>query len=242
VGQQPTTQLARDEAANVGRTARDAGTDVAATAADQARQVVSETGRQARGLLGDVREQAREQTAARQRKAAQQMHTLAGQLDDMAAKSGESGMATQLAQEASERLHGAAAWLERRQPADLLEDVRDFARRRPAMFLLGAAAAGIVAGRLTRGLAAQGHQDQGASGAPAAGGTAWRPDGPLYGGETQPGYGYTPAMGEPVPGPDPAGYETTVTGVPAHPATPPVAGGWEPGASGDDPLYRPGQP
>ena len=256
--EQPTAQLARDEAANVGRAARDAGTGVAATAADQARQVVSETGRQARGLLGDARQQAREQAAARQHKAAHDLHTLAGQLDDMAAKSGETGMATQLAAEASQRLHGAAAWLEQRQPGDLLTEVRDFARRRPAVFLLGAAAAGVVAGRLTRGLAAQGHQGQPAPAAPAAGGTAWRPDGPVPAGETlqdapfpagetRPSYGYSPATGdEPAPGSAPPGsgpgdgYEPAVTGMPGTP--PPAPGGWGPGVPGDEPTYRPGRP
>jgi hypothetical protein len=245
-GEQPTTQLAREEAANVGQTAKEAGTGVASTAADQARQVVSETGRQARGLLGDVRQQAQEQAAARQHRAAKELHGLAGQLDNMAAKSGESGMATQLAAEASQRLRGAAAWLEQRQPADLLTEVRDFARRRPAMFLLGTAAAGVVAGRLTRGLAAQGDQGQGAPAAPAAGGTAWRPDSHLAAGGAQSGYGYGPATGyEHVPGsvppvPDPGiGYEPTVTDIPV---TPPGASGGEPGVSGDEPPYRPGQP
>ena len=38
--------------------------------------------------------------------------------------------------------------------ADLLDDVRRFAARRPGMFLAIAAGVGVVAGRLTRGLAA----------------------------------------------------------------------------------------
>jgi hypothetical protein len=242
---QPTTQLAREEAANVGQTAKEAGSGVASTAADQAREVVSETSRQARSLVGDARQQAQEQAAARQAKAAQGLHTLAGQLDDMAAKSGESGMATQLAQEAAQRLHGAAAWLEQRQPADLLDEVRDFARRRPGVFLFGAAAAGVVAGRLTRGLAGQGQQGQGTLAARSAGDTGWRQEGPFATGEMQPGYGYGPATGyERVPGSVPPvpdsgiGYEPTVTDIPP---TRPDAGGWEPGP-GDEPTYRPGQP
>ena len=35
--------------------------------------------------------------------------------------------------------------------ADLLDDIRSFARRKPGAFLLGAAVAGIVAGRMFRG-------------------------------------------------------------------------------------------
>jgi hypothetical protein len=71
----------------------------------------------------------------------------------MAAKGGQSGLATQMAQEAAERVRGVASWLDQREPGDLLDGVRDFARRHPGTFLVGAAAAGMVAGRLTRGLA-----------------------------------------------------------------------------------------
>ena len=45
-----------------------------------------------------------------------------------------------------------AGKLQNREPAELLDEVRSFARRKPGLFLLGAAAAGVVAGRLTRGV------------------------------------------------------------------------------------------
>jgi hypothetical protein len=152
--QQSTANVARDEAANVGQSTRAAAADVTGTAADQARNVVQETRREASDLLGEARSQAREQASAQQRKAAQNLHTLAGQLNEMAAKSGDSGTAAQLAEEASNRVHRVASWLERREPADLLDEVRDFARRRPGTFLLGAALAGVLAGRMTRGATA----------------------------------------------------------------------------------------
>ena len=41
--------------------------------------------------------------------------------------------------------------LDGREPSQILDDVRAFARRRPGAFLLGALAAGVVAGRITRG-------------------------------------------------------------------------------------------
>jgi len=53
--------------------------------------------------------------------------------------------------------------LQNREPADLLEEVRSFARRKPGLFLLGAAAAGVLAGRLTSGVKAA-HTDSGTSG------------------------------------------------------------------------------
>ena len=54
----------------------------------------------------------------------------------MAAKGSQSGMATEVARQASERIHGAASWLEHREPGDLFDEVRNFARRRPGAFLI----------------------------------------------------------------------------------------------------------
>jgi hypothetical protein len=53
--------------------------------------------------------------------------------------------------QATGRVEELADWLKNREPADLLGEVRSFARRKPGTFLLGALAAGVVAGRLARG-------------------------------------------------------------------------------------------
>jgi hypothetical protein len=150
--QRPAHDVAKDEAVNVGNSAREAGGHVAQSATDQARQVAFETRDQARDLLGEAKGQVRHQAATQQHKAAQQLRAVAGELSEMAAKGGQSGPATKLAQEAAERVLGVASWLDRREPGDLLDGVRDFARRHPGQFLAGAAVAGVVAGRLTRGL------------------------------------------------------------------------------------------
>jgi hypothetical protein len=152
--QPSTTAVARDEAANVGQSAAEAGSHVAQTATDQARMVASETARQARDLLGEASGQAVDQASVQQQRAARQLRTVADELQEMAAKGGQSGVATEVAHQAAERIHGAASWLEQREPADLLQAVRDFARRRPGVFLASAAAVGLVAGRLTRGATA----------------------------------------------------------------------------------------
>jgi hypothetical protein len=59
-------------------------------------------------------------------------------------------VASDLTRQASDKARDLAGWLESREPGDLLEEVRDLARRKPGTFLLGAAAAGVLAGRLTR--------------------------------------------------------------------------------------------
>lgn len=206
-----TTDIARDEAADVGQNAREAGSQVAQTAADQARQVVAETGRQARDLLGEAQGQARDQASTQQQKAAQQLRTVADELHEMVANGGQSGLATEVARQAADRAGRAASWLEQREPGDLLESVRDFARRRPGAFLAGAAVAGLAAGRLTRGLAGgsdsrPGPQRSTVSGVPAA--ATIEPAVPA-------GTGYTGYTAEP---PHTATSERISPAAPAYPA------------------------
>jgi len=61
---------------------------------------------------------------------------------------------TDLAQEAARRGGEISHWLDTHEPADVLQEVKRFARRRPVAFLALAAAAGVVAGRVTRGAVA----------------------------------------------------------------------------------------
>ena len=237
-GQPSTTAVARDEAANVGRSAGEAGGHVAQTAADQAREVVSETARQARDLLGEAGGHARNQASDQQQRAAHQLRSVADELHEMAAKGGQSGVATEAAQQAAERIHGMAIWLEQREPADVLQAVRDFARRRPGVFLAGAVAAGLAAGRLTRGVtdaARSGGQGPGSQRPPREippGAAIPPPPDPDW---TTPMPGYP---GDAVPG---AGTGTFTPGAdPYYPA----AGIPGPGAAGPDSApetYRPGQ-
>ena len=77
----------------------------------------------------------------------------------MNGEGGQSGLATELARQASERLHDIAGWVESREPGDLLTEAKDFARRKPGTFLIGAAVAGLLAGRVTRSTVAAVHED-----------------------------------------------------------------------------------
>ena len=160
-----TSDVARDEARNVGQTAAQAGSQVASTAADQAKEVVGEARNQAQDLLQQGRQQLRQQTVSQQQKAAQGLQGLAQQLRGMA--QGEApapGPARDLIDQATGYVERFADTLQNREPAELLDDVRAFARRKPGTFLLGAALAGVLAGRLTSGVKAA-HSDS--SSAPA---------------------------------------------------------------------------
>ena len=162
----PTTKdVAKDEAKNVQDTAVQAGSQVASTATDQAKQVAQETQRQAKDLLDQGRTQVREQAITQQQKAGQSLSSLAQELRGLAdgTSSGAPGPARDLLQQGAGMVENFASKLQNREPAELLDEVRSFARRKPGMFLLGAAAAGVLAGRLTSGVKAA-HSDSGPSG------------------------------------------------------------------------------
>jgi hypothetical protein len=226
-----TTDVAREETVGVGRTAVDTGEQVAQTAAQQAKQVASETGRQARDLLNEGLEQVRNQAGEGQKKAAAGLHTVADQLHEMAESSSSSGVASDLTRQAAQRAHDAASWLEAREPAELLDEVRNFARRRPGLFLAGSALAGILVGRLTKGAVTA---DRGGSGPDGSTGQAGR---------------HAQLVSEPVS--YPATTAPTVTPQPpSGPAIPPTGAAVPPGAPGfaydqqptGEPLTPPGAP
>ena len=125
---------------------------MAGTASEQATQVTREARRQAKDLLGEARQQVTEQARTGQRKAGDGLRALAGELHEMADGGQDHGPASDLAKQAAGRVDDIAAWLDRREPGDLIDDVRNLARRRPGAFLVGAAIAGVLAGRLTRGV------------------------------------------------------------------------------------------
>lgn len=158
---QSTPQVAKHEAADVAHTAAQGGRQVGDTVSEQARHVASEAAGQARDLLREGRDQLTDQAKEGQRKAAGSLHTLADQLRDMSEKTDSEGLAPEMARQASERARGVANWLDEREPGALLDEVRAFARRKPGTFLAGAAIAGVLAGRLTRGAVAATKSDSG---------------------------------------------------------------------------------
>jgi hypothetical protein len=176
LGARPSTQVARDEAGDVGRTAADAGRQVAGTAAEQAANVAQEGKAQVRDLVGEARSQVGHQARAGQEKATDGIRALGRELREMADGGQQSGIASEVAQQAADRADRLADWLGEREPGDLVDEVRSFARRRPGAFLLGAAVAGVVVGRLTRGAVDSAPADSyPASGYPAAGYSAAAP-------------------------------------------------------------------
>jgi len=152
--QTSTTDVAKDQAGQVADTAKQAGAQVAGTVKEQAGQVTAEAGKQAKQLLSQAQSEVTEQAAATQQRVSEGLHALADELTGMAKNSDQDGPATDLARQAADKAHQAAGWLADRDPGTLLDEVRSFARRKPGAYLAIALGAGVLAGRLTRGLTA----------------------------------------------------------------------------------------
>ncbi|CCG02085.1 hypothetical protein [Blastococcus saxobsidens] len=240
-----TRDVAKDEARNVGQTASQAGSQVASTATDQAKQVAGETQRQAKDLVDQGRSQLKDQAVGQQQKAAEGLNSIAQQMRGLADGSSEGapGPVRDLLQQASGSVESFASMLQNKEPAELLDEVRRFARRKPGMFLLGAAVAGIAAGRMTSGVKAA-HSDSGSGnhgyqGTP----TNYVDPAPTYSDYSAATTGVPTGTGAPLPPPPygtvppagaampPAGAAAPPAGAAAPPATP---AGW------DNPARRPG--
>jgi len=152
--EQDTADVVKDQAADLGHSGVQAGKHTADVAREQAAGVAAEAGRQGRDLLRQGQDQLGEQAAQGQQRLAAQLLSLSDQLRSMADGSGQSGVAADLARQAASRARDAGQWLGERGPAQVIDEVQSFARRRPAAFVALAAGTGLVAGRLTRGLKA----------------------------------------------------------------------------------------
>lgn len=153
---------AKDRAQQAAGTAAEETKHVAGVAQEEAAKVASEAKDQLRGLLGDATSQVDEQSRAQKSRLTETLRTFGDDLDGMAQQQEGSGPATQLVQQVAQQAKSLASHLDDREPQDLVEDVRRYARRRPGTFLLGAVVAGVVVGRLTRGAKAA-KDDQGSS-------------------------------------------------------------------------------
>ncbi|MCR6030422.1 hypothetical protein GGQ22_03085 [Nocardioides sp. zg-579] len=195
-----TDTSAKDRAQQAASTAAEEGRHVAGTAAGEAKQVAGQAAAQARSVvtdaLGQASTQAQDQARTQRDRLVTTLSTLGDDLDGMAEQAPD-GLATDLTRQAAEQVRSFSSRLDGREPAELLDDVRAFARQRPGTFLLGALAAGVVTGRLLRG-----------AGDGIAGAAAATPSTPPAG--TTTGTGTTPTYAAPA-GPL-AGGPTSTTG------------------------------
>jgi hypothetical protein len=149
---QGTTEVVKEQAADLGGSTVQAGKHTAQVAREQASDVAAEATRQGRDLLQQAQSQVGEQVAQGQQRLASELLSISEELRSMADSSERDGTASELARQAASRTRDIGRWLDARGPAEVVDEVQSFARRRPGMFLAIAVGAGLVAGRLTRGI------------------------------------------------------------------------------------------
>jgi hypothetical protein len=121
---------------------------------------------QARGVASEVRDKVTEQAHTQNDRLAQGIRRMADELDEMASGRGDSPAATVVSRvaDSSRKL---ADHLAQRGPEGVLDEVQDFARRRPGAFLTASLVGGFVVGRLGKSVLSDGNgASSGAAGTP----------------------------------------------------------------------------
>jgi len=152
---QGVAETTREQAGQLKETSADAAREVAGTVKEKVSDVTSDVRTETRRLASQTRQELVGQASQQKDRAATGLRSVSDELRGMA-EHGQSGLGAQLARQGAEFTGQAADFLQQHEPADLLDEVRRYARRKPGTFLLIAAAAGVVAGRLTRALASGG--------------------------------------------------------------------------------------
>ncbi|MBO0901408.1 hypothetical protein J1G42_13575 [Cellulomonas sp. zg-ZUI222] len=219
---------AKDEASSLAHAAADSGQGLLGEAKSGASDVASEVAGQARDLWSEARTGLTTQASEQQVRAAAGLRALGDELGRMADGSQDGGLATDLVRQAGERTAGVASWLEDREPGDLLGEVTDFARRRPGLFLALAAGAGVLAGRVTRGL--KDAPPSAGTGARAAAPAATPPVDPA------PAYASTPDPSGPGQRPEQEAWVSAGGPAPVAPTSGHVPAADPYGTAGGDPL------
>ncbi|WP_139977308.1 hypothetical protein [Nocardioides litoris] len=206
--QTPSTaaSTAADQGRRVAGVAQGEAAHVAGEAKEQVRSVASETAQQVSGQVGEQSRQQKDKLVGTLDTASDDLHRMAD--------SSEGGLAADVAREVAGHARSLSDYLGSREPGELLDDVRDLARRRPGVFLLGALAAGVVAGRVARGV-----KDAGSSGPATTSGGQHAAEG--SGTAPAPMYGAPPPSTPPLPTSPPPVTPATTSQVPPGTEAPP---------------------
>lgn len=198
-----TADVAKDEGRRLQGEAGAAAQHVSSTAQHEAGKVAEEAKQQASNLWRQLQRDAGDQASHQQDRAAKSVRAVS---DDLAGlRRGEEpkdAVTRDLLSMADERVSAIADRLENSSPQDLVQDVRRIASTRPFTFLAIAAGVGLIAGRVTRGLADANNDSNGAG----TSGTGTGEYGyPVQGGYPTTGY---PAQGYAAQGYAQQGYPT----------------------------------
>jgi hypothetical protein len=216
------TSDTKEQVQQTASTAADEGKHVAAVVGEEAQNVAGQAKDQVRELMDETLEQVNDQSRTQLGRLVGTLRSVSTDLESMAS-SADSGLATQLTQQVADRTRSLSNHLDGREPSEVLDDVRQLARRRPGLFLLGALGAGVVVGRLARG-AKQAHSPDSSSpsttGTPGVVGTPTLTSDPTStdqtSGDLSNGTSAAPSYGQPI---------IAVPSPPAEPTYPDTGGG-----------------
>ncbi|MER7108355.1 hypothetical protein [Streptomyces sp. NPDC000229] len=202
-------KTAQDKASEGAGLVGDKATEVAGTAKEQAAGVAHEATAQARDLVGELRDQLQGQAQSQTQRLAENVRRLADELREMSESGKQDSSASGVVRQIADGGHQVASRLEQRGPDGLINDLQDFARRRPGVFLAGAALAGFAVARAGKGVSAAGSTTT--SGPGPEGGQQQTPSRPQVEYDTPaqfqppvaPGYGQAPTAEPPTAPPPP---------------------------------------
>ena len=124
---------------------------VASTAKDKSGEIAQDALEHGRDVMDHAKESLREQARARTDEAGQGLRRLSGELSALAeGRADEAGPIVDYARRAASEVENLASRVEREGFDGILNDVADFGRRRPGMFLAIAGAAGFMTARVVR--------------------------------------------------------------------------------------------
>ena len=130
--------------------AGDAAHSMADTAKDEGRAVMETAKGETARLASDARAELHKQGDAQTRRLAERVRDVGNQLEGVQRGEAPSGAVASVVSEAADRANRLAARLDSGGIEAVAADVKQFARRRPGVFLIGAFGLGIVAGRTLR--------------------------------------------------------------------------------------------
>lgn len=152
-GRMPGTPPTAEEESRVRSTAHGAAEQasaLASTGRDEVARVAQDVRAQSTRLVGDARSSARDRADAQFGQLATRLQDLSGELDEMSRNARPHGPLAAVAHDGATAMRQMSRHIEEDGLDATLRDVRRFARQRPFLFLGGALAVGLVAGRVMR--------------------------------------------------------------------------------------------
>lgn len=146
------TDSTSEQAKQAATTAAEEGRHLAGTAKEEALDVAADAKQQGAQFLHQAQQELEQQGRTQLDTLVTTLQGFAEDLEKMARGEGAgSGLARDVVHEVGDKARAVSSQLRDREPGELIDQARHYARRKPGTFLLGALAAGVVAGRLARG-------------------------------------------------------------------------------------------